>query len=171
MFFAYIIVIFLTIFIISYTSYHLYIQSIPGAPFYPTTQNDIKTIFKFLKFKPNDTFIDLGSGDGRIIISAAQHGLKSIGYELNPFLIRRSQEQIKKLKLSKLAKIEPKNFWKANFNQADIICIYQYPKYNKKLELIFKKINHPITVIINDYPFPNKKPYLIKGKIYFYKFP
>ena len=168
---AYLVIILLTIFIVTYTGYHLYTQFLPGAPFYPTTQNDIKTIFKFLKSKPNDTFIDLGSGDGRIVIAAAQHGIKSIGYELNPILIRQSQQQIKKLKLTKLAKIEPKNFWKANFNQADIICIYQYPRYIKKLEKTFQKINHPITVITNDYPFPNKKPYLVKGKIYFYKFP
>lgn len=167
----YLIIFFTTIPGLIYLGYIIYLQLLPGAFYYPTTPENIKTIFKHIHPQPNDTLIDLGSGDGRIIIAAAQHGIKSIGYELDPLLIHQSRQKIKSLNLSHLAKIKAKNFWKADFNQANIICIYQFPQYIKKLEKTFKQIPHPVTVITNSYPFPNQKPYLIKDKIYFYKFP
>lgn len=149
----------------------IYIQLIPGAFYYPSTFNSVKTIFDNLKINKKDIVFDLGSGDGRILIAAAQAGAKAIGYEMNPILIKKSRQKIKNLNLSKLIKIKAKNFWHADLSKATVICVYQFPKYVARLEKILKKSNHPVTVISNDYPFPNQKPYLVKNKIYFYKFP
>jgi cyclopropane fatty-acyl-phospholipid synthase-like methyltransferase len=150
----------------------LYIQFIPGALYYPSTEKAVKTILQLSKAKKGDTLIDLGSGDGRIVISAAQKGLKSIGYELNPILVFKSRSLIKKMNLSHLAQIKFKNFWHADFNQADIIVLYQFPQYLKKLHrLLDKKLKHSVTVISNDYPFSDKKPIRIKDKIFVYRFP
>lgn len=168
---VYFIVVPIIIFTFVYLGYIIYIQLLPGAFYYPTTTKDIETIFKNLKPQKNKTFIDLGSGDGRIIIAAAQHGFKSIGYELDPILVHKSRQKIKTLNLSHLVQVKSKNFWKADFDNADVISIYQFPKYISKLEKIFQELNHPVTVITNSYPFPNQKPYLIKDKIYFYNFP
>ena len=162
---------FILTFTFLYLGYVIYLQFLPGAFYYPTTTKDVETIFKFIKSSKNKTFIDLGSGDGRIVTAAAQHGFTSIGYEIDPILVQRSRKIIQKLNLSHLATIKAKNFWKADFEHADIICVYQFPKYVSKLEKIFQKINHPVTVITNTYPFPNQKPYLIKDKLYFYNFP
>jgi hypothetical protein len=167
----YIFITLLTIFIITYTSYILYLQLIPGAFYYPSKEKSIQNMIKLIKPNSKDVFVDLGSGDGCIVIAAAKMGLKSIGYELNPLLVRKSRKRIKKLKLSHLATIELKNFWKIDFKKADIVYIYQFPKYINKLEKIFQKANHPITVISNQYPFPHQKPFLTKDKLYFYKFP
>jgi hypothetical protein len=169
-FFAYLVLIILAAFIISYTALIIYLEFLPGAFYYPTENKSVQTIFKNIHPQKNDLLIDLGSGDGRIIIAAAQKGIKSIGYELNPLLIHKSRQKIKKLNLSLLAKIEAKNFWKADFNKATVICIYQFPQYMEKLEKIFQKTNHPITIITNSYPLPKQKPYLVKDKLYFYKF-
>jgi 16S rRNA A1518/A1519 N6-dimethyltransferase RsmA/KsgA/DIM1 with predicted DNA glycosylase/AP lyase activity len=151
--------------------YIIYIQLIPGAFYYPSAPDRVKTIFDNIKISAKDTVIDLGSGDGRLLIAAAQCGAKAIGYEMNPALVHQSRQKIENLKLSNLIKIKAKNFWHANLTPATIICVYQFPKYIKKLEKILKKSKHPVTVISNNYPFPNQKPYLIKNKIYFYKFP
>ena len=149
----------------------IYVQLIPGAFYYPTTNQKVKTIFDNLKISAKDTVFDLGSGDGRILIAAAKTGAKAVGYEMNPVLVRQSRQKIKKLNLSNLIEIKAKNFWHADLSSATVICVYQFPKYVTKLEKILKKSNHPVTVISNDYPFPNQKPYLVKNKIYFYKFP
>jgi len=143
----------------------------PGAFYYPSKEDSVQTMIKSAKPKPKDVLIDLGSGDGRIIIAAAKMGIKSIGYELDPILVHKSRQKIEQLKLSHLAKIEFKNFWKADFKHADIVCIYQFPQYIKKLEKVFQKNHHPLTVISNRYQFPNQKPYLVKNEVYFYKFP
>lgn len=137
-----------------------------------------------LKINNKDTLIDLGSGDGKIIFAAAKLGAKAIGYELDPLLVKRSRKKIKNLKLEKLASIRQKNFWKANWQEASIIVIYQFPKYVKELEPVLEKeINKSTIVVSNAYPFPNKKPYLIKevvsndiskknkvDKLFFYRF-
>jgi cyclopropane fatty-acyl-phospholipid synthase-like methyltransferase len=151
--------------------YIIYIQLIPGAFYYPSAPDRVKTIFNNLKISKNDTVVDLGSGDGRLLIAAAKLGAKAIGYEMNPALVHQSRQKIKNLKLSSLIEIKAKNFWKADLSQATVICVYQFPKYIKKLEKVLKKSKHSITVISNNYPFPNQKPYLIKNNIYFYKFP
>lgn len=167
----YIIFILLTLFLVLYTLFIVYIQLIPGAFYYPSAEKNIQSLIKLAKPKPKDIFVDLGSGDGRIVIAAAKIGIKSIGYELDPILVHKSTKKIKKLHLSHLADIKLKNFWKIDFNNINIIYVYQFPKYIKKLEKILNKNQHPITVISYRYPFPNQKPYLIKNQTYFYKFP
>ena len=152
-------------------AYIIYIQLIPGAFYYPSAPDRVKTIFDNLKISKKDTVVDLGSGDGRLLIAAAKLGAKAIGYEMNPALIHQSRQKIENLKLSGLIEIKAKNFWKADLSSATIICVYQFPKYVAKLEKILKKSKHPVIVVSNDYPFPNQKPYLIKNRIHFYKFP
>ena len=61
----YIIFIFLTLFIISYTLYCVYLRLIPGAFYYPSTENHIQTMIKLVKLKNKNVLIDLGSGDGK----------------------------------------------------------------------------------------------------------
>jgi 16S rRNA A1518/A1519 N6-dimethyltransferase RsmA/KsgA/DIM1 with predicted DNA glycosylase/AP lyase activity len=151
--------------------YIIYLQLIPGAFYYPSSPDRVKTIFDNLKISKKDVVFDLGSGDGRLLIAAAKLGAKAIGYEMNPGLVHKSRQKIRKLNLSKLITVKIKNFWKADLSDATIICVYQFPKYVKKLEKILKKSQHPVVVVSNDYPFPNQKPYLIKNNIYFYKFP
>jgi len=160
-----------TLAIICYTGYILYLQFMPGAFYYPSTDKEVENIIKLAKPKKTDILIDLGSGDGRVIIAAAKMGIRSIGYELDPALVHRSRQKIEKLNLSALAKIEFKNFWKADFDHTDIVCIYQFPKYINKLEKIFQKTKHPLTVITNRYQFPHQKPTLTNGNLFLYKFP
>ena len=169
--FIFIVTILLSLLALVTVAYIIYIQLIPGAFYYPSAPNRVKTIFDNIKISAKDTVIDLGSGDGRLLIAAAKKGAKAIGYEMNPALVHQSRQKVKDLKLSKSIKIEAKNFWHADLSQATVICVYQFPKYITKLEKILKKSKKPVTVISNDYPFPNQKPYLTKNKIHFYKFP
>ena len=57
-----------------------------GAPFLPTMKKDRETALDLLDLKPGQLFIDLGSGDGSLLMLAAQKGLRAEGYEINPFL-------------------------------------------------------------------------------------
>lgn len=152
-----------------YQIYTLFLE--PGAVYYPSTNNSVKDMLKISKLTPEDTLIDLGSGDGRILIAAARLGARAIGYEINPFLVIRSRRLIKQLKLDKFASVKWKSFWKADFNEATIITVYLFPHLMKRLQTQFrKKLRHPLRVICNDYPFPNLTPTLISKKIYLFNF-
>src|SRR3989344_9080791 len=56
-------------------------------PYVATKRDKIKTIIKLAQIKKGQTVVDLGSGDGRLLFTAAAAGAKAIGYEINPFLI------------------------------------------------------------------------------------
>ncbi|MBM3205339.1 SAM-dependent methyltransferase [Candidatus Shapirobacteria bacterium] len=143
----------------------------PGAIYFPTTSEVVEQMLKLGKVNPKDTLIDLGSGDGRILIAAARLGAKAIGYEINPFLVRRSRRLIHQAKLEKLAEVYWRSFWKADFSQATVVSVYLFPNLMKRLErLLEKKVNHPLRVVSNNYPFPQKKPVKCFEQVYLYHF-
>src|SRR6478672_10765863 len=57
-----------------------------GAPFLPTLRPQIDTALNLLDLKPGQTILELGCGDGRVLIAAATRGIYAVGYELNPLL-------------------------------------------------------------------------------------
>jgi len=143
----------------------------PGAIYYPTTESAVTIMLKLSKTNSQDTLIDLGSGDGRVLIAAAKLGAKAIGYEINPFLVQQSRLLIHEAKLDKLATVYWKSFWKANFSQATVVTVYLFPNLMNRLQrLLEKKIKHPIRLVANDYPFTKLHPDRHFHKVYLYHF-
>lgn len=152
-----------------YQLYTIFFQ--PGAVYYPTTDLSVKEMLKISRVTSKDILIDLGSGDGRILIAAARLGARTVGYEINPFLVWRSRQQIRQLKLDKLATVKWKSFWQADFSRATVVTVYLFSHLMNRLQkLLEKKVNYPLRVVCNDYPFP-KLNYDKKLKnIYLYHF-
>lgn len=143
----------------------------PGAIYYPSKDEVVDQMLKLAKVNSKDTLIDIGSGDGRILIAAAKMGVTAIGYEINPLLVSRSRKLIKEAGLEKLATVYSKSFWKADLNKATVITIYLFPKFMNRLQKsIEKKVDHHVRVVANDYPFNKKNPDKIFNKIYLYNF-
>jgi len=65
-----------------------------GAPWLPLRRRDIPDGFALVDISSTDVVIDLGSGDGRLLIEAAKRGATVIGYELNPFLVWWSRHRL-----------------------------------------------------------------------------
>jgi len=155
-----------------FLGYQFYIHVFhPGAIYFPSKPTAVNQMLKLAQVGPQDTLIDLGSGDGRILIAAARRGAKAIGYEINPFLVWKSRRRIRQSKVDKLAKVYWKSFWKADFSQATIISVYLFPHLMNRLQrLLEKKVNHPLRLVANDYPFPQLKADKRHHKIYLYHF-
>jgi cyclopropane fatty-acyl-phospholipid synthase-like methyltransferase len=140
-----------------------------GAVFYPSTHKAIEKVLKLAKINKKDILIDFGSGDGVVVIETAKRGIKAIGYEMDPLLVKSSRKKIKKLGLEKLAEIRMANMYKADFNEGTILYFYQFPEYLEKFEkLLDKNLTKKIKVISNRYKFPNKKIHKSLDKIYLY---
>ena len=58
-----------------------------GAPYVPTHKKELIKLFEKLKLSKNDILADIGSGDGVVLKTASNFGAKSIGFEINPFLV------------------------------------------------------------------------------------
>ena len=103
-----------------------------GAPYLPTLQPQIKQALELAGLKPGQTLLELGCGDGKVLIAAAEKGLKVVGYELNPFLAltawlrsRRYKDQVE---------VHWGNFWTVDWPPADAIYTFLLPKYMSKLD-------------------------------------
>lgn len=81
-----------------------------GAPYVPTHKSDLKKLFEELNLGESDILVDIGSGDGVVLIASEKFGARSIGFEINPFLVAVSKFRLRK---SKKAKVFLNNFWRA----------------------------------------------------------
>ena len=109
-----------------------------GAAYVPIDRAKIEKILAMAQAQPGEKAVDLGSGDGRIIIALAQSGLIAHGYEINPLLIWWSRRKIKKLGLEDRAQIIWKSFWGVDLSQYDLIIVFGVdwimPRLSRKLK-------------------------------------
>lgn len=93
-----------------------------GAPWLPLRRRDLPDGFALADIKPGSVVIDLGSGDGRLLIEAAKRGATVIGYELNPLLVWWSRRKLSSF--SDRATVYRKNLLDADLSNADTIFIF-----------------------------------------------
>jgi predicted RNA methylase len=150
--------------------YYISLSSQAGPVYKPTKNKDVEKMLDFAEVDKTDVVIDPGSGDGRIMVAAAQRGAQAIGYEIDPFLVHQSRKRIKKLGLQGKAEVKMKSFWQADFNQATVIATYLFPKYMVKLkEVLEENLDHPVKLVSNDYQIPNMDYLDKKENIYLYE--
>lgn len=148
-----------------------------AAPWVPLWKTDIRRMLKLAEVKPGETVYDLGAGDGRIIIIAAQEfGARATGFEIAvlPYFLAYIKILIRGLK----PKIDLKyrNFFRADLSKADVICAFLTPPAMKKLKPKLEKEAKPGCRIVS-YAFsiptwqPTKtdKPNKNKTVIYLYQ--
>jgi len=121
-----------------------------GAPFVPCPEDQIIKILDLLELKPGEILYDLGSGDGRVIIEAANsYGVKAIGIEINPLLVFSSRRRIIKLGLEGKVEVLWGNFFKKNLSGANAITVYLTQPANNRLERKFLSELRPKTRVVS----------------------
>lgn len=140
-----------------------------GAFFAKSSPKRIKNILKLANIKPGQKVVDLGSGDGRVVIAFAQKKALVMGFEVNPWLVWKSRLKIKKLCLQNRAKIVWKSFWQTELSKFNVIVVYGINYMMKKLEKKILKETKKGTKIISVYfKFPNLKIKQKLGDVYLY---
>lgn len=146
------------------------IPFIKGAPFAPSTKRGVKKMIELAEIKKGDKAVDLGSGDGRIVIAFVQAGAEAHGYEINRFLVWYSKMKIKTAGLENKAFIHQGNFFKEDLSKYDAISVFGVFYIMNELEKKLKKEARPNAVIVcNNFPFPNWQPTHKEGKFYVYR--
>ena len=104
------------------------------APYYPTPSTIVERMLELGELKSGEKMYDLGSGDGRIVIMAAQkYHADATGVELDPDLVQSSAAKIRQLGLQKTAHIIHGDILKQNYSSANLITVYLLPDSNIKL--------------------------------------
>lgn len=120
--------------------------------------------------KSGEKAIDLGSGDGRLVIALAKKGIEAHGYEINPFLVWLSRNNIKRVGLEGEAFIHFKNFWYVDFSEFNVVTVYGISYMMKRLEAKLRKELKPGSRIVsNCFAFPNWPYFKKEDKVYLYK--
>lgn len=140
-----------------------------GAPYLPTLKPQIATFIEAANLKPGETILELGSGDGRVLLAAARAGLNATGFELNPVLALLSY--IRTFKYRKQVRIVWGNFWTHPWPEASVIFVFLLPKYMEKLDKKIIQYNHkPIMLVSFAFKIQGKKTYAQKNNLYLYKY-
>lgn len=144
-----------------------------GAPFVPTRRQDVEGLFALYDFRPDDVFVDLGSGDGRMVAAAAQRGINAVGYELNPFLAGYSMYRL--ASYGDRAQIKVADFWSSDLpdNTAVVFVFLAGPfmkKLDSKLRSEARRLNHDITLISYGMKIPDGTPVGADGGYIVYRY-
>jgi len=131
------------------------------APYYPTPETIVEKMLRLGGLKAGEKVFDLGSGDGRIVIMAAQKfHADAVGVELDKDLCRQSSEKIHKLGLDKTAHIINGDLLAQNYSSADLVTVYLLPESinNKVQPLLDKQLKKGARVVAHDFEFRNWAP-------------
>jgi tRNA G37 N-methylase Trm5 len=117
-----------------------------GAPYVPTPMLAVESALDLAQIKKGEVVIDLGAGDGRVVVSAAKREAIAIGYELSPFMW--VVAKINLLFHGLNGKILLADGFNADFSKADVVFLFLMPKSVKKLSEKLRAEIHPGARII-----------------------
>jgi SAM-dependent methyltransferase len=103
-------------------------------PFVPTPQEVVDTMIDLAGVKKGDVVYDLGSGDGRIVITAAKKGARAVGFDVDGDLVKESRENIRKAGVQEFAEIRQQDILTVDLSGASVVTMYLLPDVNLKLK-------------------------------------
>jgi len=154
----------------------------PDSVYVPTPHDIVDKMLELVGVKKEDVLYDLGSGDGRIVISAAKkYGCKAIGYEIDDDRVAESLENVRKAKIDHLVEIKQEDIFTVDLSPASVITCYLLPQMNKRLIPQFQRMKPGSRIVCHDYSIPGAvadKSYVVtsnedgeKHYIYLYTVP
>ena len=141
-----------------------------GAPYLPTLKKEKIEAIALLDLRKGELFLELGSGDGRMLKAMAKNQVFCIGYELNPLLVLISK--VICWRQREYITIKWANFWNEKLPNADGIYVFLLDRYMEKLnsKILQRKYSHPLKLVSYAFQIPKKKYEKKKGPFYLYKY-
>ena len=148
------------------------------APYVASPDRIVDRMLDMANIKPGETLIDLGCGDGRILIAAVErYKAKAIGVEISPQLVAQATTRIKREGLTEQARVVQGDLLEADLTGADIVTIYLESSLNRQLRPRLEKFLKPgARVVSHDYAIPGWKPTKVdksdgRHLVYLYEMP
>ena len=128
-------------------------------PFVVSPDNVTLTMLEMAQVGPQDYLIDLGSGDGRIVITAAKKfGARGLGVEIDPKLVEQSRENAKRAGVQSRAFFREQDLFKTDLSPASVITMYLLPEVNLQLRPKLLKLRPGTRVVSHDWDMGDWKP-------------
>jgi 16S rRNA A1518/A1519 N6-dimethyltransferase RsmA/KsgA/DIM1 with predicted DNA glycosylase/AP lyase activity len=140
-----------------------------GAPYLPTLAPQVLAALELAELKAGDHLLELGCGDGKVLLAAAKRGASVTGYELNPLLVVVCRIRCRYYRDKVTVKWG--NFWKIDWPEADVIFVFLLPKYMEKLNNKVMQYKHkPVKLLSFAFAIKSKKPTQKLGGVYRYDY-
>ena len=142
-----------------------------GAPYVPTRPEIMERMLKVAQIGPDDVVVDLGSGDGRLVIAAMEAGAKrSMGYEIHPGLTKLSNWKIRHAGFEGRAIVLNHSMWKANLVDVNLVFLYQIPYAMGRIKNLLETQLAPGSRIVSHaFKIPGWEPDEVDGNVLLYK--
>ena len=124
----------------------------------PTPQALVDKMLDTAKVTPDDFVMDLGSGDGRTVITAAKRGARALGIEYNPDMVALSKENAQKAGVTSRAEFRQADLFKTDLSQATVITMFLLPEINRKLRPTILKLKPGTRVVSNTFTMGEWQP-------------
>jgi SAM-dependent methyltransferase len=130
------------------------------APYVTSPEHAVDKMLQMANLKPGETLYDLGCGDGRIILAAAErYKVKAVGIEISDRLANSTAEKVKKAGLQAQVKVVHGSFMHMDLSGADVVTLYLATAANESLRPNLERYLRPNTRVVSyDYPIPGWKP-------------
>jgi len=110
------------------------LRKLPDAPYVPTPQQIVEAMLELARVGPADVVYDLGSGDGRIPITAAKRfGARGVGIEIDPFMVSQAEGNRAKSTARDRVKFITGDLFEADLSEATVVTLFLFPKVNARL--------------------------------------
>jgi ribosomal protein L11 methylase PrmA len=124
----------------------------PDVVYVGTPYDIVSTMLKMARIKKSDLVYDLGCGDGRILVLAAQkYGCRSVGYDIDPERVKASRENVARNGVEKLVKIVQADIFTLDLRRANVIPLYLLPEMNRKLLPQLDKLKPGSRIVCHNY--------------------
>jgi hypothetical protein len=137
-----------------------------GAPYLPTLDAQAKVALELLDLKPGQTLLELGSGDGKMLVVAAQAGLNVVGVELNPLLVIVSWLRTRRYR--RQVRIIWGDFWHVNWPECDGVFVFLLSKFMPKLDNRMQHVGKPLASFA--FRIPGRDPTMEKSGVFLYRY-
>jgi hypothetical protein len=128
-------------------------------PYVPTPQEVVDRMLETARVGPGDYLIDLGSGDGRIVVTAARkHGARGFGVDLNPERIRESNENARNAGVAERVSFLRQDLFATDLSQATVITMYLLPRVNIELRPRLLELRPGTRLVSHDFDMGDWRP-------------
>ena len=126
----------------------------------PSPQALVDRMLDIAKVAPGDLLMDLGSGDGRTVITAARRGVEAVGVEFNPKMVTLSRQNAEKAGATKLATFIEGDLFQADLSKATVITMFLLPDINLRLRPKILDLKPGLRVVSNSFDMGDWTPEL-----------
>lgn len=135
-----------------------------GAPYLPTLDAQAKAALELLNLRPGQTLLELGSGDGKVLLTAAQAGLNVVGVELNPFLVIVSR--VRTWRYRRQVRVIWGDLWRVEWPECDGVFTFLLGRFMPRLDTRMQTVKKPLVSFA--FKIPGKRIAAEKAGVYLY---